>query len=45
MSKKNIFPIDASQILFFARSINEENPIYYDAEYAKSKGLRGTIAP
>jgi len=45
MSKKNIFPIDASQILFFARSINEENPIYYDAEYAKSKGLQGTIAP
>ncbi len=42
---KNKFPIDASQILFFVRSINEENPIYHDEEDAKSKGFKDVIAP
>jgi len=45
MAKKTRFPIDESQILFFTRSINDDNPIYHDSEYAKSKGLKRIIAP
>ena len=33
----NKFQIDASQILFFARSIDDNNPLYVDVEYAKKK--------
>ena len=29
------FPIEATHILMFARSIGDENPVYHDAEKAK----------
>ena len=29
------FPIEATHIMMFARSINDANPIYYDEEHAK----------
>src|SRR5690554_3627301 len=29
------FPIEASHIMMFARSIGDTNPIYHDEEYAK----------
>jgi|TARA_B110000263_G_scaffold75977_1_gene66436 hypothetical protein len=41
----NKFQIDASQILFFARSIDDNNPLYVDVEYAKKKGYKNIIAP
>ncbi len=28
------FPVDASQIMLFARAVGDKNPIYHDAAYA-----------
>ena len=28
------FPIEAGHIMAFARAIGDDNPVYYDAEYA-----------
>lgn len=39
------FPVDASQIMLFARSVGDKNPIYYDAEYAKGTEPGGVVAP
>ena len=39
------FPIEASHILMFARAVNDPNPIYSDAEYARKSELGGIIAP
>ena len=39
------FPVEASHILMFARSIGDENPIYSDAEYAKGTEPGSIIAP
>ena len=39
------FPVDRSSILLFASSLGEENPIYYDEDYAKGTPLGGVIAP
>lgn len=39
------FPIEASHILMFSRAIGDENPIYYDEEYAKSTEPGEMIAP
>jgi acyl dehydratase len=39
------FPVEAGHILMFARSIGDPNPVYADAEYAKSFGVGGIIAP
>ena len=30
------FPVEASHILMFARSVGDDNQIYYDADYASS---------
>ena len=43
MSKKSM-PIEKGHIMMFARAIGDENPIYYDEEYAQDK-LGGIIAP
>ncbi len=45
MKADNKFPIDASQVLFFARSISDDNPLYFDDDFAKSQGYKGIIAP
>ena len=37
------FPIEASHILMFARSIGDENPVYTDADAAKKLGARRLI--
>ena len=42
---KITFPIEASHILMFARSIGDENPVYHDAEKAKDTEPGGIIAP
>jgi acyl dehydratase len=39
------FPIEASHVLMFARSIGDPNPIYSDAEYAKRSEVGAIIAP
>ena len=39
------FPVEASHIMMFARSIGDENPIYYDDEYAKGTEPGSIIAP
>jgi len=39
------FPIEAGHILMFARAVNDPNPIYSDAEYARRSEVGGIIAP
>ncbi|MFI5314978.1 MAG: MaoC family dehydratase N-terminal domain-containing protein [Myxococcota bacterium] len=39
------FPIEASHILMFARAVNDPNPVYADAEYARRSEVGGIIAP
>jgi hypothetical protein len=39
------FPIEAGHIMLFARSVGDPNPIYHDAEQAKSTEPGGIIAP
>ncbi len=39
------FPVEASHILMFARSIGDDNPIYYDEDYAKGTEPGSIIAP
>lgn len=39
------FPIEGSHIMMFARSIADDNQIYYDADYAKKTNLSDVIAP
>jgi acyl dehydratase len=39
------FPVEAGQILLFARAIGDFNPIYADEAYARTTPLGGIIAP
>lgn len=39
------FPIEAGHIMMFARSIGDDNPIYYDPEKAKATEPGEIIAP
>ena len=39
------FPVEASHILMFARSVGDDNPIYADPDYAKKTEAGGIIAP
>ncbi len=39
------FPVEASHIMMFARSIADDNQIYYDEEYAKGTEPGTIIAP
>ena len=39
------FPVEAGHIMMFARSIGDENPIYYDEEYAKTTDVGQIVAP
>src|SRR5690606_22927 len=39
------FPVDASQIMLFARAVGDKNPIYHDAAYARTTEPGGIIAP
>ena len=39
------FPVEASHILMFARSVGDDNPVYADAEAAKKTEAGGIIAP
>ena len=39
------FPIEASHVMMFARSVGDANPVYHDAEYAKETEPGAIIAP
>lgn len=39
------FPIEASHIMMFARSVGDDNPIYYDEDYAAESEVGGIVAP
>jgi MaoC dehydratase-like protein len=39
------FPVEASHILMFARSVGDDNPIYSDEEYARKTEAGSIIAP
>ena len=39
------FPVEASHIMMFARSVGDDNKIYYDEEYAKGTEPGSIIAP
>ena len=39
------FPVEASHIMMFARSVGDENPIYYDEDYAATTEPGRVVAP
>lgn len=39
------FPIEASHVMMFARSIGDANEVYYDADYAKGTEVGAIPAP
>lgn len=39
------FPVEAGQILLFARAVGDPNPVYTDPEMAKDTEVGGIIAP
>ena len=39
------FPIEASHVMMFARSVGDDNPIYYDEDYAAESEVGGIVAP
>jgi len=39
------FPIEAGHIMTFARAVADKNPIFYDADYAKTTEPGSIIAP
>lgn len=45
MADKIKFPVEASHIMMFARSVGDTNPIYHDEEYAKKTEVGHITAP
>ena len=39
------FPVEASHIMMFARSVGDPNPVYFDADAAAKAETKGIIAP
>jgi acyl dehydratase len=39
------FPVEASHIMMFARSIGDPNPVYYDADHAAASEVGAIAAP
>ncbi|MCU1344380.1 MAG: hypothetical protein JWL70_646 [Acidimicrobiia bacterium] len=39
------FPVEASHVMMFARSVGDPNPIYYDADYAATTEPGAIVAP
>jgi N-terminal half of MaoC dehydratase len=39
------FPVEAGHIMMFARAVGDPNPVYHDAEAAKSTEVGGIVAP
>ena len=45
MADEIVFAVEAGHIMLFARACGDENPIYHDADYARSTEVGGIIAP
>ncbi len=46
MAESFTFPIEAGKVREFANSVlDEDNPIYWDVDFAHSKGLKAPIVP
>jgi acyl dehydratase len=45
VADKITFPVEATHIMMFARSVADPNPIYHDASYAKRTEVGHVIAP
>ena len=45
MPDKITFPVEATHIMMFARSIGDTNPIYHDAAHARQTEVGHVIAP
>src|SRR5690348_13950134 len=43
--REGFFPVEAGQIMLFARALGDPNPIYSDPEYAQGTPCGGIIAP
>ncbi|MBV1904440.1 MAG: MaoC family dehydratase N-terminal domain-containing protein [Pseudomonadales bacterium] len=39
------FPVEAGHIMMFARSVGDDNQVYYDAEYAADTEVGNIVAP
>ena len=39
------FPVEASHIMMFARSVGDKNPLYYDADYAEGTEVGHILPP
>lgn len=39
------FPVEASHIMMFARSLGDENPVYHDPDDPQTREVGGIIAP
>lgn len=39
------FPVEASHVMMFARAVNDDDPIYYDADYARGTEHGAIVAP
>ena len=39
------FAVEVSHIMMFARSVGDDNPVYFDADYAAGAEVGGIIAP
>lgn len=39
------FPVEAGQIMLFARAVGDPNPVYYDADQAADSEAGGILAP
>ena len=39
------FPVEATHIMMFARSVGDDNPIYHDEDYAAGTEVGHIIAP
>ncbi len=39
------FPVESGHIMMFARSVGDDNQIYYDEDYAKSTECEAIVAP
>ncbi|MEJ2130249.1 MAG: MaoC family dehydratase N-terminal domain-containing protein [Gammaproteobacteria bacterium] len=39
------FPIETGHVMMFARAVGDDNPIYYDEEYAEKSEVEAIIAP
>lgn len=43
--KQVIMPVEATHILMFARSVNDDNQLYYDADYAAKTEVGHVLPP